>query len=229
MNRLLCILLLVAWQVEAATRTASVTGNWDNTATWGGAAAPIAGDTALINGDIVVTIPVGVAAECATMTIGQTANTCSMVITNSFFAVNNNAYATALTITAGNTGKTVPGSNDIAADPKFYDESRNLGEWNRIFGSGTTAYLDGIVYLLSINGYRANFDQQGTVSTYTPSHLLDWVRAGFMATNPLLHNTGAPADGSPDIGIGWVLSRKAYLTTSTTTVLTTGSTTKLTP
>lgn len=57
-----------------ATRTASVTGNWDNTATWGGAAVPVSGDTVNINGDIVVTIPTAYSAASALCVVGATAN-----------------------------------------------------------------------------------------------------------------------------------------------------------
>ena len=35
-------------QANAATRTATVTGNWSATETWGGAAVPVAGDIILI-------------------------------------------------------------------------------------------------------------------------------------------------------------------------------------
>jgi len=39
--------------VNAATRTASVSGNWSNTATWGGAPVPIAGDIVIINSGVI--------------------------------------------------------------------------------------------------------------------------------------------------------------------------------
>jgi hypothetical protein len=42
-----------------ALRTASVTGNWNNTATWGGAAVPGNGDHVVINNGITLTVPVG--------------------------------------------------------------------------------------------------------------------------------------------------------------------------
>lgn len=42
--------------LQGALRTASVTGNWNNTATWGGAAVPIANDNIIINTGITVTV-----------------------------------------------------------------------------------------------------------------------------------------------------------------------------
>lgn len=52
---LVAALCLVAPCVGAATRTASVSGYWTNTATWGGP-VPIAGDTAVINNGVTVTL-----------------------------------------------------------------------------------------------------------------------------------------------------------------------------
>ena len=46
------MLILTANTAEAAARTASVSGDWNNTATWGGLPFPIAGDTVTINSGI---------------------------------------------------------------------------------------------------------------------------------------------------------------------------------
>ena len=48
-----------------AARTASVTGNWSNTATWGGSAAPVAGDSVTVNTGITVTVDVDSSAGTA--------------------------------------------------------------------------------------------------------------------------------------------------------------------
>jgi hypothetical protein len=67
--RRLALALAVLFAVSpagAATRTATVTGNWANTATWGGAAAPVAGDVAIINSSIVVTVADGTTATVGT-------------------------------------------------------------------------------------------------------------------------------------------------------------------
>ena len=50
---------------SAAARTASVSGNWNNTATWGGSSVPIAGDTVTINSGITVTVTA--AAACTSI------------------------------------------------------------------------------------------------------------------------------------------------------------------
>lgn len=110
-----------------------------------------------------------------------------------------------LTITAGNTTKTVPGANDLEVEPTFVDDARDLAAWDAAHGSGTGTQAAGIAYLMAINGYRGtpNFDQQGTVSANGVSHLVAYVRAGYYVTNASLATAGDPADGSPPIGIGY--------------------------
>lgn len=54
---------------SANTRVASQSGNWHNTATWGGAAIPTTADDVVINGGYTVTIAAD-AATCASLTIG---------------------------------------------------------------------------------------------------------------------------------------------------------------
>ena len=66
------LLLLVAGvSVNGATRTASVNGNWSNTATWGGAAVPISTDDVLINSGIAVTMDLN-PGNCNNLTINGT-------------------------------------------------------------------------------------------------------------------------------------------------------------
>ena len=52
----LLLLVLAALPASPAARTASVSGNWSNPVTWGGAGAPDAGDTATINTGVTVTM-----------------------------------------------------------------------------------------------------------------------------------------------------------------------------
>ncbi|MFA6923780.1 MAG: hypothetical protein WC223_05940, partial [Bacteroidales bacterium] len=51
----------------AATRTASVTGNWSSTTTWGGSSVPTSSDDVVVNSGITVTVDAN--AECNTITI----------------------------------------------------------------------------------------------------------------------------------------------------------------
>lgn len=54
-------------ELNAAARTASVSGNWDATSTWGGQAMPTSADVVTINSGITVTVNVASAA-CSTLT-----------------------------------------------------------------------------------------------------------------------------------------------------------------
>ena len=58
----------------AAVRTASVTGNWNNTATWGGLSVPTAADDVTINSGITVTVTVNAAANTITFPTGNAAS-----------------------------------------------------------------------------------------------------------------------------------------------------------
>jgi hypothetical protein len=60
-----------------AQKTASVSGNWSNTATWGGAAVPTSTEAVIINSGITVTVDV-TNAVCASMKI-NTANTTAIL------------------------------------------------------------------------------------------------------------------------------------------------------
>jgi len=59
--------LMVCLSTYGANRTASVSGNWNATATWGGAAVPVAGDAVFINSGRTVTVTSD--AACASLTI----------------------------------------------------------------------------------------------------------------------------------------------------------------
>ena len=65
--------LFLEVSASAATRTASVTGNWSNTATWGSNPYPVAGDAVIINTGVTVTVDI-VGAQCASITINAAAN-----------------------------------------------------------------------------------------------------------------------------------------------------------
>ena len=90
----------MATPVHAAARTASVSGNWSNTATWGGNPVPVAGDTVTINSGISVTVDT--AAVCTSLTFTASSANSNVTISGS----NSLTISGALTITR-------PGSNNI--------------------------------------------------------------------------------------------------------------------
>ena len=85
---ILSIFLLAASIVKAQTRTASVSGNWNNIATWGGASVPSSGNDVVINNGVTVTV--NVVAACNSITIGATNATGGVTIagTNSLTVTN---------------------------------------------------------------------------------------------------------------------------------------------
>ncbi|MGG9972180.1 autotransporter-associated beta strand repeat-containing protein [Ferruginibacter sp. SUN002] len=67
------LLLMVSATNVLAQRTASVSGNWNNTATWGGASVPTSTDAVTINGNVTVTVNVS-NATCLSMAINPSNN-----------------------------------------------------------------------------------------------------------------------------------------------------------
>ena len=66
------LLFILHSYAGAATRTASVNGNWSNTATWGSNPYPVAGDIVIINSGVTVTVDLA-SAQCASITINAAA------------------------------------------------------------------------------------------------------------------------------------------------------------
>ena len=71
-------LLLSSSFVLGAARTASVSGLWSSTATWGGAAIPTSADAVTINSGITVTVDM--AAQCASLTFAAVAASSTVTI-----------------------------------------------------------------------------------------------------------------------------------------------------
>lgn len=70
--RVVCVMLafVLASTIANAQRTASASGPWNNTATWGGQSVPTSSDDVTINNGVTVTV--NVAAQCKSITIGST-------------------------------------------------------------------------------------------------------------------------------------------------------------
>jgi hypothetical protein len=71
-------LLVFTAPVHGANRTASASGNWNSTSTWGGSSVPVAGDVVTINSGVVVTI--STAATCASITINNSGATTGITL-----------------------------------------------------------------------------------------------------------------------------------------------------
>ena len=75
------LLFLGGVNLFGATRTASVSGNWNATATWGGQAVPTSGDDVIINNNVNVTV--NVPAVCNGLTINAGNNSSILTISGS--------------------------------------------------------------------------------------------------------------------------------------------------
>ncbi|MFA6407513.1 MAG: dockerin type I domain-containing protein [Candidatus Paceibacterota bacterium] len=94
--------LLLPNLVLAAPRTASVSGNWDNTATWGGLSVPVAGDSVTINSGITVTVTTDAACSTVAFTTGTSGTTASITLNSGV-----------LLAVSGNVTIQRPGSNNF--------------------------------------------------------------------------------------------------------------------
>src|SRR5258705_7873809 len=85
---IMLVFVLAASMVKAQTRTASASGLWNNTATWGGASVPTSANDVVINNGVTVTV--NVVATCASITFGATDQTGGITIsgTNSLTVTN---------------------------------------------------------------------------------------------------------------------------------------------
>ncbi|MCE1197904.1 MAG: GEVED domain-containing protein, partial [Marinilabiliales bacterium] len=103
--------LLSLQPLWAVTKTASATGNWSNTNTWGGSAIPTAADDVVINAGVTVTN--NLSAVCTNLTInGTLTNSGTNTITLSGNWVNNGTFNAATgTVAFNGTAKTLGGTS----------------------------------------------------------------------------------------------------------------------
>lgn len=98
------------------------------------------------------------------------------------------------------TTGTVPGANDINADPQFIDPTRNFASWAVMQGSPsatkTGQIMDGLSYLMV----------DLSLLTKSSTGLFAWVRSGFAPTNPAF--IGKASDGTT---IGAVLYGSVFV------------------
>lgn len=122
-----------------AARTASVSGLWSSTATWGGSAVPTSADTVVINGGVTVTVDTA-SATCLSLTLGSSD---SGTATLSF---NNGSVLTVTgSLTIGHSGIGKTGSIDMTNGGTLKIggtgtpvTNTNAGTWTP--GTGTVEY-----------------------------------------------------------------------------------------
>lgn len=93
-----CIFLGGAKTVQATQGTASVSGNWNATTTWGGSAIPISSTAVIINEGVTVTVNT-TTAVAASVVIGTNSNTATTILT--FAATGSPVLTVGGTVTIG--------------------------------------------------------------------------------------------------------------------------------
>ncbi|MEI6049805.1 MAG: hypothetical protein WCS03_12950, partial [Bacteroidota bacterium] len=152
----LTISLLLSASLIKAQRTASVTGNWSSTATWGGLSVPSSTDGVLINSGIVVTVDVN--ATCYSLTFAtntSTVSTAGLVVNTDFTltvikAVSFPKYDTGI---KNNCTWSISGSGSLSCG------TMNIGSNQSPEGSATTT--------ITVNSSLANITVAGELSEYS--------------------------------------------------------------
>jgi len=182
----LCFFIAVfafTYKMDAANRTASVSGNWNATATWGGFSVPGAGDVVNINNGITVTVNI-TTATVASITINAVstgnngitisgANTLNVAGAITMNAPTGNNHSSTIAVGSGtlNTGSiTIPGSgtNNRNCIVSLFNGTINVN--GNINFSGTTATQAQLTFtgagILNVGG---NITGPGTLNLSTGS------------------------------------------------------------
>jgi hypothetical protein len=161
----------------AATYTATVSGDWSSTATWGGSGPPIAGDTATINSGVFVTN--SGSAACATLTVNGT-----LTVANSLALTGTLTLGSAGTIYHQTTAAT-----GFGAATKTFSATSTYEIQNG--GASFTA--------ITFGNLNINFSDNGTLSggTILSGNLvkgnLDVKATG--SSGKFIYNNGSPSSG----------------------------------
>lgn len=111
-----------------------------------------------------------------------------------------------------------PNSNGWTSDPQFFDDTRNIADWDdSLGGAGTAANALSEMLLLNETGYDTN---------YSISALVSYVKDGFRVQNSDLDNAG---HDSEDVGCCGYFSASPSPTPSTTPSATPSTTPSATP
>jgi hypothetical protein len=173
MRRILIALMWLGMAVSAlaTTRTASVSGNWNDAAIWGGT-MPVSGDRADINGDVVVTIPLGFDAACQIVSVAQTANSAgiSTLIINGTLTLDSGQYIK-IGGGASRDGKLILGPGSLLVVPTamnfnngYLESTATKANPAKITGAGsiTTAAITGPRQ--NVNIANVSFQNAGDVN-----------------------------------------------------------------
>ena len=151
--------LLISSDILAATRTASVSGNWNSTATWGGSAVPTSADAVVINGGVNVTVNVN--AVCGSVSFANsTSSYLNIIGTNSL------AVSGVVTIkrpsTSGYTNALAVGAGTLSCTSLILQGSTGSRYTNLTISTGTVT-VSGNITSAGINS-QIIFTDAGTIN-----------------------------------------------------------------
>lgn len=90
-----------------------------------------------------------------------------------------------------------PGVHDKHVNPQFVDSTRKIEHWVASLGGNGATPAARLAYGLE---QIARMNDDSVNDDYTIQALIAYVRGGFAPTNTQLRDSGAPVDGTPDIG-----------------------------
>ncbi|MFC2059240.1 beta strand repeat-containing protein, partial [Chloroflexota bacterium] len=201
------LLVVMPAPVQAAARSASVTGNWDNTATWGGLAVPTSADDVTINAGVTVTVNVA-NAQCLSLTLNEATNGTAILTFNS---------GSVLTI---GTGTLTIGANNAARNGSI------------VMTSGGTLNIGGSVNVRQTSGawtpgtgtvaYNAAGAQTVDATWMTPYNNLTLSGSGVKTTTGVTVNGVLSMEGTATASVAPTYGASATLQFNTATARTAG-------
>ena len=164
-SAIFAMVLLTADTANAAPRTASVSGDWNATATWGGSSVPGSADSVTINSGITVTVPSGYAAYCTTITFAaNTTATSSIDLADSTASLTASGTVTIPRPAAGGVNQIDVGAGTFSALLTVALSGTTGGtRFTQILISTGTATVSGNITSLGVDS-RIVFSDAGTLN-----------------------------------------------------------------
>jgi hypothetical protein len=195
----------IGTRVMAAARTASVSGNWSNTATWGGAAVPVAGDNIILNSGITLTVDVNTAAVTTIVMNAPAAN--NAIIINSGITLNATGAITMTSPSAGTITQTLAvGDGILNAASIAIPGSATAGRYCTMsINTGTVNVTGAITTSGTAAQSRITFTGAGTINvggnfasgTFTPfTGTVNFNGTGAQTIGDLAYNNLTTSGGS---------------------------------
>ncbi len=213
-------------------RTASVSGNWSNTATWGGLSVPVAGDAVTINPGITVTVTA--AAACTSITFAAVTTSSAITISGT----NTLTVSGAVSMPRPSTGQTC--TINVNAGSMSIGTTLTMGATvtarNNVFNvtTGTltiagniTCGTTGCIFNISSTGtisFGGTFSSIPTLTTVTGSTVnYTGGSAQTILAKTYSGNLGLSGAGTKTIAASATVTVNGNITNSSTLVLTAGT------